>query len=90
MSVMITTRYETHAGSNVGKYVARSLGRQATVRTDQSRSSEANHREAAWRLAQKLRELGIYPPRTVFDDLTLAGVENDGRHVWTITEEKKS
>ena len=85
MSVSITTRYESHPGSNVGAYRARALGRTAKVRTDQALSSEENHREAAWALTRRLRDVvQVIPTRTTWDDLRLDGVEDDGRHVWSV------
>lgn len=81
MAISITTRYENFPGSNVGKYVARSLGRQATVRTDQALSSEDNHRRAAQRLAMKLAELGVISKPDVLR-IRVIRVEDDGRRVW--------
>lgn len=49
MDVRITTRYRTRPGSNVGRYEARTLGRQISV-IDQSIADP--HREAADRLAR--------------------------------------
>ena len=84
MSISITTRYETHPGSNVGKYRARSLGRTASVRADQSLSNEDNHQLAAFELMLKFRNEGLVPRLAAFSDLVLDGTEDDGRHVWTI------
>lgn len=55
----ILTRYLAHHGSNVGKVLATSLGRQATIRWDQSLSADANHHNAAVALAERLASLGM-------------------------------
>lgn len=76
----ITTRYESRPNSNVGKYVARSLGRQRSVTTDQALGSHENHERAAKALAAVLADLGIT------GTLRHVRVEDDGRHLWSVDQ----
>jgi len=53
-TIKIITQYAPRANSNVGKIVAKALGRQKSHRYDQSLSSAQNHRAAAQQMLAKL------------------------------------
>jgi hypothetical protein len=80
MMTTIRTRYANRPGSNVGKYVATGLGRTRSLTTDQTLTSEENHRRVAAALADVLAGIGAVPSPYV---LTETGPYGSG--VWTVT-----
>jgi hypothetical protein len=80
MMTTIRTRYANRPGSNVGKYVATGLGRTRSLTTDQTLTSEENHRRVAELLAAALADIGATPPPYT---ITHTG-DSGNAYVWTV------
>lgn len=78
-TLTITVQYQPVSNSNVGKYVAKAVGRQKATRCDQALSSDDNARAAAERMLAVL-----YGPDAHLADLTYDGWDDTGnRRVYT-------